>query len=409
MQCKFLSRVQFVRLRLAATSVRSFASNATLSGSIILRPPSLADVTAIHSLVRDSGLDINSPYAYTLGASHWRDTSIIAHCPSVPDANQQSKELNNSLVGFVQGYIVPQRPDTYFVWQVATSSRFQGCGHATNMVSHLLWKHARQSGIRYLEATVTPDNLASQSLFNGVANKLDCPCEVTKSFYPANNVVEPPMKDEDLYRIGPFSRENLEAYMTDQGLLPLPSPGSSASSYGDRKACTLIVRDLADVDAAGNYKRGSRAKWESRRYLTRQDGFGFSFHHTVMYKDQPSFQWYRNHTESVYITQGYGTIEIVERGSPEDFERFIGTGVTYELYPGVMYALRGEKHILTARSEGGMHCQCVFNPPVTGTEDHNESGAYPAVDDDGKQHYEFTSADVPRLFKPPAALQDGSF
>jgi len=189
---------------------------------------------------------------------------------------------------------------------------------------------------------------------------------------------------------------------------PLVAARHFGAKARDGKTSSMLIRDLDDVNDAGNYKKNARGKWESRRFLTRDDGFGFSFHHTVMYKDKSSFQWYKNHTESVYITKGTGTIEIVQEGSPENYEHLIGTGVTYDLKAGTMYALAGEKHILTATSEGGMHCMCVFNPPVAGTEDHNERGVYPAVDDDGKAHFEFDESQVATLFKPPVAYAKGS-
>ena len=82
---------------------------------------------------------------------------------------------------------------------------------------------------------------------------------------------------------------------------------------------------------------------------------------------------------------------------------------TYDLKEGDMYALRGEKHILTGLSEGGMHIICVFNPPVSGTEDHREAdGVYPAVDDEGNQHFEYGEELIGALFKPPEVYRKGS-
>jgi len=53
-------------------------------------------------------------------------------------------------------------------------------------------------------------------------------------------------------------------------------------------------------------------------------------------------------------------------------------GLTYQIRPGTLYALDGhEKHLLRASEE--MRMICVFNPPLTGTEVHNEDGVYPAM------------------------------
>jgi L-ectoine synthase len=45
-----------------------------------------------------------------------------------------------------------------------------------------------------------------------------------------------------------------------------------------------------------------------------------------------------------------------------------------------MYALNGhEKHYLRARTQ--MRMVCVFNPPLTGKEVHDDDGVYPLVAD----------------------------
>ena len=48
------------------------------------------------------------------------------------------------------------------------------------------------------------------------------------------------------------------------------------------------------------------------------------------------------------------------------------------LAPGTMYLLNGhERHTVTATTQ--MRMLCVFNPPVVGTEVHDENGVYPLV------------------------------
>ena len=49
----------------------------------------------------------------------------------------------------------------------------------------------------------------------------------------------------------------------------------------------------------------------------------------------------------------------------------------HELKPGVLYALNAhDRHIVRPRTD--IVTACVFNPPVTGREVHDETGAYPA-------------------------------
>ncbi|MDN5792601.1 MAG: ectoine synthase, partial [Brevibacterium aurantiacum] len=54
------------------------------------------------------------------------------------------------------------------------------------------------------------------------------------------------------------------------------------------------------------------------------------------------------------------------------------TGEPYELSDGTMYLLDGhEKHTVVAEEE--LRMACVFNPPVTGRETHDENGVYPLI------------------------------
>jgi len=128
----------------------------------------------------------------------------------------------------------------------------------------------------------------------------------------------------------------------------------------------MIVRTLEDIRASD---RNVKSKgWESARLLLRDDGMGFSFHVTTMYAGEELRMHYQNHLEAVLVLEGNGTIED------------LGTGVTHRLAPGVMYALNAhDRHIV--RPETDILCACVFNPPVTGREVHDENGAYPAEAD----------------------------
>lgn len=123
----------------------------------------------------------------------------------------------------------------------------------------------------------------------------------------------------------------------------------------------MIVRKLQDAEK-GNRKIVSKG-WDSTRLLLKNDGMGFSFHITTIYKDAELPMHYQNHLESVYCISGKGSIEDV------------ATGEVHAITPGVMYALNlHDKHILRAEEE--MKMACVFNPPLHGREVHNVNGAY---------------------------------
>jgi L-ectoine synthase len=125
----------------------------------------------------------------------------------------------------------------------------------------------------------------------------------------------------------------------------------------------MIVRNLKEIrDSEHNVVSKG---WESARMLLKQDGMGFSFHVTTLYAGAEIKMQYLNHLESVYIMKGKGTIENIENGE------------IHALLPGVMYALnKHDHHVLKIEEE--IECACVFNPPISGREVHDEKGSYPA-------------------------------
>ncbi len=128
----------------------------------------------------------------------------------------------------------------------------------------------------------------------------------------------------------------------------------------------MIVRDV--VSANATERRVVSDGWESCRLLLKDDNMGFSFHITTIYEGAELEMHYKNHFESVYCISGEGSIED------------LATGEVHQIRPGVMYALdKHDKHILRATKE--MKMACCFNPPVTGQEKHDASGAYPAAVD----------------------------
>jgi L-ectoine synthase len=124
----------------------------------------------------------------------------------------------------------------------------------------------------------------------------------------------------------------------------------------------MIVRDLNEEKATRRNVQSDG--WHSVRLLLKGDGMGFSFHITTIYEGAELPMHYQNHLESVYCVAGEGSIEDV------------ATGEVHPIRPGVMYALdKNDRHVLRATTE--MTMACVFNPPLTGLEVHDESGAYP--------------------------------
>lgn len=125
----------------------------------------------------------------------------------------------------------------------------------------------------------------------------------------------------------------------------------------------MIVRTTAEI--TGTDRDVAAGAWRSKRIILAGDGVGFSFHETTIEASSVSEFHYRHHVEAVWIIEGTGTLTDLESGE------------AYPLAPGTMYLLNGhERHRVTCATQ--MRMLCVFNPPVSGDEVHDESGAYPA-------------------------------
>jgi len=124
----------------------------------------------------------------------------------------------------------------------------------------------------------------------------------------------------------------------------------------------VIVRTTDEI--TGTERDVAAKDWRSKRIILAGDGVGFSFHETTIAAGSVSEFHYRHHVEAVWVVEGTGTLT--------DHE----TGTEYPLAPGTMYLLNGhERHRVTCVTQ--LRMLCVFNPPVTGQEVHDETGTYP--------------------------------
>ena len=133
----------------------------------------------------------------------------------------------------------------------------------------------------------------------------------------------------------------------------------------------MIVRTLESI--TGTERDVQATTWSSRRLILADDRVGFSRHDTVIHAGTRTEMWYRNHIEAVYCVEGEGVLTDV------------ATGEVHQIRPGTMYLLdQHDRHVLEARST--MRMVCVFNPPCTGQETHDDEGVYPllTLDEDGK-------------------------
>ena len=127
----------------------------------------------------------------------------------------------------------------------------------------------------------------------------------------------------------------------------------------------MIVKTLDEIINTENDVKTKT--WASRRFLLKKDGMGFSFHETTIYAGTETHIWYKNHLEAVYCVGGEGEIETVADGK------------IYPIKDGTMYALNEhDEHYLRAKTD--LRLICVFTPPLTGQEIHDENGVYPLLD-----------------------------
>ncbi|MBA5684412.1 ectoine synthase [Photobacterium damselae subsp. damselae] len=128
----------------------------------------------------------------------------------------------------------------------------------------------------------------------------------------------------------------------------------------------MIVRKLDECRYSERHVISDN--WESIRMLLKDDNMGFSFHITKIYKNTETHIHYKNHFESVFCISGTGEITIVG-------------DKTYSIEPGTLYILnKNDEHYLRAYGNEDMIMACVFNPPVVGSEVHDENGIYPLID-----------------------------
>lgn len=129
----------------------------------------------------------------------------------------------------------------------------------------------------------------------------------------------------------------------------------------------MIVRRLEDV--VGTDRDVGAPTFVSRRLLLAGDGVGFSLHDTVLPAGSETRMWYRHHVEAVYCIEGDAELEDLDHG------------VVYDVGPGTMYTLDGhEHHVLRTRTD--FRAVCVFTPPLTGREVHDDDGTYPLVEEE---------------------------
>ncbi|MFD8256423.1 ectoine synthase [Streptomyces werraensis] len=126
----------------------------------------------------------------------------------------------------------------------------------------------------------------------------------------------------------------------------------------------MIIRCLKEIEDTDRHVRARSGTWESKRLVLAREQAGFSLHETTLYAGTQTTMWYAYHVEAVLCVEGEAELTDEE------------TGEKHWITPGTLYLLDGhERHTLRPKTD--FRCVCVFNPPLTGREDHDADGAYP--------------------------------
>lgn len=157
--------------------------------NIELCKPIKKHASGIFNLVQESGvLDINSEYLYLLQTTHFASTSAVALD-------------EKSVVGFVSGYLIPEQPNTLFVWQVGVDAKYRGQDIAGRLIQNILQRESL-SHVQYIHTTVSPSNASSLRLFEKLATTLKCNIKA-QSYFELEDFLHA-HEEEVLYTIGPF-------------------------------------------------------------------------------------------------------------------------------------------------------------------------------------------------------------
>ncbi|MFG2790742.1 diaminobutyrate acetyltransferase [Streptomyces sp. NPDC048419] len=155
--------------------------------------PSVTDGAALWRIARDSKtLDLNSSYSYLLWCRDFAGTTAVA------------RDGRGEAVGFVTGYVRPDRPRTLLVWQVAVDEAYRGRGLAATLLDGLVARSSGEHRITAVETTITPGNTASERLFTSFAERHGAAVE-REVLFDTGLFPDGPHDPEVLYRIGPLS------------------------------------------------------------------------------------------------------------------------------------------------------------------------------------------------------------
>jgi L-2,4-diaminobutyric acid acetyltransferase len=127
--------------------------------NVLIRMPSAHDGAKVWELVKHTRvLDVNSAYSYIMLCDLFKGTCAVA-------------EQSGEIVGFVSSFQLAERRNALFIWQIAVTETLRGQGIGLSLLKELLSRQ-ENAEIRSIEATISPSNVSSGSLFGRLATEL---------------------------------------------------------------------------------------------------------------------------------------------------------------------------------------------------------------------------------------------
>lgn len=125
----------------------------------------------------------------------------------------------------------------------------------------------------------------------------------------------------------------------------------------------MKIVKISDIKGTDREVKCPKGGFTSNRILLKSDGMGFGMTKTVIPPNGKQFWHYKNHLESCYCVSGRGELTNERTGEVHVIE----ADVTYVLDENDPHSFQAFEEVVLI---------CVFNPPLTGKEVHQEDGSY---------------------------------
>ncbi len=127
----------------------------------------------------------------------------------------------------------------------------------------------------------------------------------------------------------------------------------------------MRTRTLKDLAALSQIRYPADSAFRSARFLTAQDGHGFSYNENKISHAQDLTVWLKHHWEANYILTGSGRVTDLTSGE------------SWPLQPGTLYVVGPNDRHRLQLSAGECHLS-IFHPALRGDEAFDADGAYEA-------------------------------